>query len=66
MTSKAIRLHPADNVVIALADLPQGAVPDALGRSYNRTQYLEQRRELMTQWADYLDQLQFGASETKK
>ncbi len=31
MTSKAIRLHPADNVVIALADLPQGAVPDALG-----------------------------------
>ena len=37
------------------------AVPDALGRAYNRTQYLEQRRALMTQWADYLDQLRAGA-----
>jgi integrase len=33
------------------------AVPDALGRAYNRTQYLEQRRDMMTKWADYLDQL---------
>lgn len=33
------------------------AVPDPLGRAYNRTQYLEQRRELMAKWADYLDQL---------
>jgi hypothetical protein len=32
-------------------------VPDALGRSYNRTQYLAQRRELMTKWADFVDQL---------
>lgn len=30
-------------------------VPDALGRAYNRTQYLAQRRELMAKWADYLD-----------
>lgn len=37
------------------------AVPDALGRAYNRTQFLEQRRELMTKWADYLDQLRVGA-----
>lgn len=37
------------------------AVPDALGRAYNRTQYLEQRRALMTQWADYLDALREGA-----
>ena len=36
-------------------------VPDALGRAYNRTQYLEQRRALMTRWADYLDQLRDGA-----
>ncbi|EWS53069.1 integrase arm-type DNA-binding domain-containing protein [Methylibium sp. T29] len=37
------------------------AVADALGRAYNRTQYLEQRREMMTAWADYLDQLRDGA-----
>lgn len=37
------------------------AVPDALGRAYNRTQYLEQRRQLMSQWADYLDGLREGA-----
>lgn len=33
------------------------AVSDALGRAYNRTQYLVQRREMMTKWADYLDTL---------
>lgn len=37
------------------------AVPDALGRAYNRTQYLDQRRELMAKWADYLDRLRAGA-----
>lgn len=36
-------------------------VPDALGRAYNRTLFLEQRRELMTKWADYLDRLRKGA-----
>ena len=36
-------------------------VPDALGRAYNRTLFLEQRRELMTRWADYLDRLRKGA-----
>ena len=36
-------------------------VPDALGRAYNRTLFLEQRRELMTKWADYLDRLRTGA-----
>lgn len=33
------------------------AVTDALGRAYNRTQYIEQRREMMGKWADYLDTL---------
>lgn len=33
------------------------AVSDALGRAYNRTQYLAQRRDMMQAWADYLDQL---------
>jgi len=37
------------------------AVGDALGRAYNRTQFLEQRREMMGKWADYLDRLRDGA-----
>ncbi|MGY0197699.1 tyrosine-type recombinase/integrase [Leptothrix sp. BB-4] len=37
------------------------AVPDALGRAYNRTQYLDQRRDMMARWADYLDRLRSGA-----
>ncbi len=37
------------------------AVPDALGRAYNRTQFLDQRKALMQRWADYLDQLKAGA-----
>ena len=36
-------------------------VADTLGRAYNRTQYLDQRREMMTKWADYLDTLRGGA-----
>lgn len=37
------------------------AVGDALGRAYNRTSYLEQRRDMMTKWADYLERLREGA-----
>ena len=37
------------------------AVPDALGRAYNRTTFADQRRDLMNRWADYLDQLRQGA-----
>lgn len=37
------------------------AVKDANGRSYNRTQYLKQRFELVQLWADYLDKLARGA-----
>lgn len=37
------------------------AVPDALGRAYNRTTFADQRRELMVKWADYLDRLREGA-----
>lgn len=38
------------------------AVPDALGRAYNRTQFVDQRRAMMQAWADYLDRLKAGAS----
>ena len=37
------------------------AVGDALGRAYNRTQFLDQRRDMMTRWADYVDRLRDGA-----
>jgi len=37
------------------------SVKDALGRAYNRTKFADQRRALMQQWADYLDQLRRGA-----
>lgn len=57
-TMAAERLGIAQEVIEAqLAH----AVPDALGRAYNRTQYLEQRRELMAKWADYLERLRKGA-----
>ena len=36
------------------------AVPDSLGQAYNRTKYLEQRRVMMQEWADYLDGLRKG------
>lgn len=33
------------------------AVKDANGRAYNRTAHLTERRKMMQQWADYLDEL---------
>ena len=33
------------------------AVPDALGRAYNRTRFIEKRVEMMQIWADYLDEI---------
>jgi integrase len=37
------------------------AVAGPLGRAYDRTTFMEQRRDLMTAWADYLDRLREGA-----
>ncbi|ODU09110.1 MAG: integrase [Rubrivivax sp. SCN 71-131] len=57
-TMAAERLGIAPDVIEAqLAH----AVGDSLGRAYNRTQFLDQRRELMVKWADYLDRLRDGA-----
>lgn len=36
-------------------------VTGPLGRAYNRTQFLDQRRDLMVRWANYLDKLREGA-----
>jgi integrase len=42
------------------------AVGDSLGRAYNRTQFLEQRRRMMSIWADYLDTLREGVEASVK
>lgn len=38
------------------------AVRDANGRAYNRTTFLEQRREMLQTWADFLDALRIDGS----
>lgn len=37
------------------------AVKDPLGRAYNRTSHLPERKKMMQAWADYLDKLRAGA-----
>lgn len=37
------------------------AVPDTLGRAYNRTRFADERKAMMQAWADYLDKLKAGA-----
>ena len=41
------------------------AVRDPNGRAYNRTTYLEQQREMIQAWADYLDTLRKGIADPK-
>jgi integrase len=38
------------------------AVPETHGRAYNRTKFIDERRELMVRWADYLDRLRTGSN----
>lgn len=38
------------------------SVRDPLGRAYNRTQHLAERRKMMQAWADYLDSLREGGN----
>ena len=32
-------------------------VKDPLGRAYNRTQFLDERKQMMQDWADYCEQM---------
>jgi integrase len=41
------------------------SVRDSLGRAYNRTEFVEQRRAMLQKWADYLDKLRLGAEVVK-
>ena len=57
-TMLAERLDVDENLIEAqLAH----SVKDSLGRAYNRTQFLDQRKGMLQLWADYLDQLRKGA-----
>lgn len=57
-TMIAERLGIAPEVIEAqLAHAKAGA----LGSAYDRTQFIEQRRDMMAEWADYLDKLRIGA-----
>lgn len=40
-------------------------VKDPNGRAYNRTTHLPERREMMQQWADYLDKLKVGTEQSE-
>ena len=37
------------------------SVRDSLGRAYNRTEFVDQRRKMLQAWADYLDKLRLGS-----
>ncbi len=36
--------------------------PDAVRMVYNRAQYMDERRKMMEEWADYLDGLRLSVS----
>ena len=38
------------------------AVRDSLGRAYNRTEFIAQRKEMLQAWADFLDELRLDAN----
>ena len=54
-----------DEVLTVRSDLIEHqlahAVRDPNGRAYNRTSHLAERRKMMQQWADYLDELRHDA-----
>jgi integrase len=41
------------------------SVRDSLGRAYNRTEFLDQRRAMMQKWSNYLDQLRVDDRKLK-
>jgi len=40
------------------------SVSDSLGRAYNRTEFDDQRRDMLHLWADYLDQLRQNTADS--
>jgi integrase len=58
---RAIFRTLADEVLQERVDIIEAQlahqVSDALGRAYNRTSFIKERRELMNRWGQYLEQL---------
>lgn len=58
---RAIFRTLADEVLQERVDIIEAQlahqVKDALGRAYNRTSFIKERKELMNRWGQYLDQL---------
>ena len=50
---------PADVIEAQLAHSKSGP----LGAAYDRAEFMEQRRKMMNEWADYLDKLRTAAGE---
>jgi integrase len=58
-TMLAERLHGIPDALVE-AQLGHGK-SGPLGAAYDRAEYMDQRREVMQTWADYLDKLRTGA-----
>jgi len=62
---RAIFRTLADEVLQERVDIIEAQlahqVSDTLGRAYNRTSFLKERRKMMQHWANYLDGLKAGA-----
>ncbi len=56
-----LNVHP-DVIEAQLAH----AVRDSLGRAYNRTEFIEQRKEMLQAWADYLDELRLEVNAARR
>ncbi|MBN2791936.1 MAG: integrase arm-type DNA-binding domain-containing protein [Desulfuromonadales bacterium] len=63
---RAIFRTLADEVLQERIDIVEAQlahqVKDALGRAYNRTSFLKERRDLMNRWGSYLDELKAAGS----
>jgi len=66
---RAIFRTLADEVLQERVDIIEAQlahqVADTLGRAYNRTAFLKERRELMNKWGTYLEKLKTGATVIK-
>ena len=64
---RAIFRTLADEVLQERVDIIESQlahqVADVLGRAYNRTSFLKERRELMDRWAQYLEELKANRKE---
>ena len=52
--------YPVDLIEMQLAH----RVADMHGRAYNRTEFIDDRKEMMQAWADYLDDLKHPPDST--